>query len=169
MQGTPLSPFAALDPGAFIVKRVMIMTRPTRFRLFYVLLDAATLVTLISLGRMVADPSSMFEDRPNALIFQVAGVLAVLLPAILIFVRAIRDEFAEQLWQAAAGATLRGLIWIPFALLFLWGIVEGLSGAPDSDLDMVISGTQMLALMLMLQLTLFVLSLQWHRWRTLRE
>jgi hypothetical protein len=144
------------------------MMRPTRFRLFYWLLDAATFVTLISLARMVTDPGSMFSDRPNALIFQIIGVLAVLVPAILIFVRAIRDEFAEQLWQAAAGATLRGLIWIPPALFFMWGLIEGFSGAPEADPDAVISGTQMLGLMLVLQLTVFVLSLQWHRWRATR-
>lgn len=144
------------------------MARPTRFRIFYGLLDLAAVVTLISLGRMLIDPGSMFDDRPNDILFQIVGVLAVVLPAILIFVRSIRDEFAEQLWQAAAGATLRGLIWVPFVLFFLWGVAEGFNGAPESDPDALISGTEMLGLMLMLQLTLFVLSLQWHRWRATR-
>ena len=144
------------------------MTRPIRFRLFYWLLDAATAVTLISVGRMLVNPASILSEAPDPLLFKILGVFAVLLPAVMIFVRSIRDEFAEQLWQAAAGATLRGLIWIPLALFFVWGLIEGFSGAPNTDPDTVISGTQMLGLILILQLTLFVLSLQWHRWRAMR-
>lgn len=144
------------------------MTRPARFRLFFWLLDAATLVTLFSVGRYLYSPHLIFDGRSSNVVAQILGVLAVLLPAILIFARFIRDEFAEQLWQAAAGATLRGLIWVPFALLFFWGVVDGFSGAPQSNPSAEIDGTQMLALMLMLQLTLFVLSLQWHRWRATR-
>lgn len=144
------------------------MTQPTRFRLFYWLLDAATAATLFSVARYLYDPALIFASRSENALGSIIGLLAVLLPAILIFVRSIRDEFAEQLWQAAAGATLRGLIWIPFLLFFLWGVAEGLSGSPASDPNTVINGTQMLGLMLMLQLTLFILALQWHRWRATR-
>jgi hypothetical protein len=141
------------------------MTRPTRFRLFYLLLDAASVMTLLSLGRMLADPASIFREDTDMIVWRVLGALALLLPAILIFVRTIRDEFAEQLWQAAAGTTMRGLIWIPFAMFFLWGLIEGIMGSPSADPNAIISGTQMLAMILTGQLTLFVLSLQWHRWR----
>lgn len=144
------------------------MTRPTRYRLFYWLLDAATVVTLVSFARYAVNPALLLADEGESGWMLAIGILSVVLTAVLIFVRTIRDEYAEQLWQAAAGTTMRGLIWVPLVLFFVWGFVEGVSGSPNQDPDDVISGTQMLSLMLSLQLTIFLLSLQWHRWRATR-
>jgi hypothetical protein len=149
------------------------MPRIDRYRLYFLLMDLATLMVGVSIGQAILQPQSLTATPvdPSPLDLGIAAVI-ILLPTSLIFASRMRDEFAEILWQKAAASTIKGLVIVPFIALFVAGIVAGFreaGGAPATPMPLdVVSGATLFGWAWMLMLSLFVLTFQWHRWRGTR-
>lgn len=146
------------------------MSSRLRYRLYFLLMDLATLMVVVSLGQAIVQPHTIAAApvAPSPIALTIAAIM-ILLPTSLIFAKGMRDEFAETLWQKAAGSTIKGLVIIPFIALFIAGIVAGVreaGGAAETPMPLdAISGSTLFGWIWMLMLGLFVLSFQWHRWR----
>ncbi len=146
------------------------MPRIDRYRVYFLLMDFATLSVGVSIVQALLSPAALTETptNPTPLDLAVAAVI-ILLPTTLIFAHRMRDEFAEVLWQKAAASTIKGLVIVPFIALFVAGIVAGFreaGGAPPTPMPLdAVSGTTLFGWAWMLMLSLFVLTFQWHRWR----
>jgi hypothetical protein len=158
----------------------MTMTRLNRHDLFYRLMDASFVVQLLWLGnsvwRITTERQSWSDPvKSIAITF---FVLSILIPAILIFCRFMRDDFTEQLWQKTAGSVLKCLVILPVPIAFfvslalVMGAIHIPVGASLTGSDRTV-GTingivRSMVLLWILTPVLFTFAFQWHRWRASR-
>lgn len=159
------------------------MNRVTRHTLYYRLMDFSLVGNLLSFSVAIAIAATGRDVVPALIqpIFTFVGVASLIIPALLIFQRWMRDDFSEMLWQRTAGTVLKLLIILPIPLAIGWGmwIAEGNSdlaqprmniGNPsDPVVSAVVQGmVQSLVYLWVATPILFTFAFQWHRWRASR-
>jgi hypothetical protein len=144
-----------------------------RFRAYFVLMNASFFIQLLHVTRKFVEYSTG-TDIPLGPIKGVVVALAmfgVFTPAILIFTRFMRDEFAEVLWQRAAGTVLRALILLPIPAIFFIALSGQLgnyvlrSNVTSLTDASMIGAVRTVATLWLLTPVLFTFAFQWHRWR----
>lgn len=149
--------------------------RAWRYRAYFVVADITTVLALIGLARVVADPGKLIRDDEPASWNVALALLGLFLPLLLVFARSWRDEFAELCWRQSAATTLKGLFLVPVFALFGLGFWAGWNDAHQraaglepvkaaSPLEAYNAGDA-LEWFWFLMITLFVLAFQFHRWR----
>ncbi len=117
------------------------------YRHYSLLMNLAFWILLIGYGRSlllfagIPKPYLLAEWRSFNLAIGSLVLAVQFLLIVLILIRQLRDEYAEQLWQKAAASLIKLLsltpfLWIAFHYLFLHktGFLEWLRAHPDSTL-----------------------------------
>jgi hypothetical protein len=158
------------------------MAKMTRYSLYYRLMDVSFAAGVILLALEIAEygfsmplPEPLYTWLGLSVFF-----IAFFVPAFCVFARFMRDDFAELLWQKAAGTVLKALIILPLPLAFIIGglVVTGQIDVPESEFsDTGISSSDGGAALGVIYSfvyiwvfapIIFTLAFQWHRWRASR-
>jgi hypothetical protein len=159
-----------------------IMAKMTRYSLYYRLMDVSFFAAMVLLLMDIVE--ALLDLTPSESVtlwvgFPLGG-LSFLLPSFCVFARFMRDDFAELLWQKAAGTVLKALIILPLPLAFVFGalIVTGQIDMPESDfsnpnISSSDGGAALGVIFSFIYLWIFTpvifsLAFQWHRWRASR-
>ena len=159
------------------------MPRITRHTLYYRLMDVSFLGLLLVVIDTLLRETSRYQLFPAAFDtpFSIAGLTCLIIPALLIFQRWMRDDFSEMLWQRTAGTVLKLLVLLPVPAAIAAGLAmaAGQDGnvsevvALDHALDpltnaMMYGMVRALVYLWILTPMLFTFAFQWHRWRASR-
>jgi hypothetical protein len=161
---------------------LMSMARITRYSLYYRLMDISFVSAAISLCSEIIEYgfNLTLSDEVSDWLFWPIIITGLFIPAFCVFARFMRDDFAEMLWQKAAGTVLKALIILPVPLAFIVGmmVATGQIDVPESNFtDPAISESDGgAALGIILSFTymwviapvVFTFAFQWHRWRASR-
>ena len=150
-------------PGRFFESPIM--SRFDRHLAYFRLLDVAFVLQLMMVASEVIEWFGIDVERWGAFFYVLLalGVIGLLIPAALIFLRSWRDEFTEELWQKAAGTTLKALIILPIPVAIAFGILAD-RPAPEED-TAVLGAIRILAYLWTMAPMAFTFAFQWHRWR----
>lgn len=153
-----------LAPTAFSFRKTD-MARFNRHRAYFVLLDIAFGLQLFMLSTELLDLVDIDVRSFGALFYLLVAlaVIGLILPVFLIFARRWRDEFAEQLWQRAAGTTVKALVLLPLPATFL--VTYQLRQPDLAGVSAWEAGVRVLVYLWLLAPLAFTFALQWHRWR----
>lgn len=149
------------------------MIRIDRHRLFYRLIDVAFAIQLLVIGTELVGAAGLLEVEFGRYIWfgAVIAAFGLIIPALLIFLRSMRDEFTEMLWQKTAGTVLKALIILPIPVMIAVGLATldppG-SGMMRVDADRVAFEGMLNAAVYLWMVTpvVFTFAFQWHRWRS---
>jgi glucan phosphoethanolaminetransferase (alkaline phosphatase superfamily) len=159
------------------------MTAMNRHTLYYRLMDFSALGLLLSFGVSAAMNVTGRDLVPEMVqpVFTVIGLLSLVIPALLIFQRWMRDDFSEMLWQRTAGTVLKLLITLPIPIAVGWAVwianqdpeaLNTLAHRIDPSQPVVfalLQGVIQSAVYLWIATpVLFTAVFQWHRWRASR-
>ncbi|UVO53966.1 hypothetical protein [Sphingomonas sp. SUN039] len=156
------------------------MARINRHDLYYRLIDISFVVQLFCLAQFFVRIVSgrVFLSGAAKSVAVTAFVLSILIPAILIFCRFMRDDFSEQLWQKTAGSVLKCLVILPVPIAFFvsLALATGTIHIPPGSLltdsertTGAINGIiRSMVVLWLLTPALFTFTFQWHRWRASR-
>lgn len=148
----------------------------TRFRLYFVLLDIALAIQLFAILRKVLQA---FDIKPfgdlghHGWLSALQAIFALLIPTILIFMRWMRDDFSEALWQKTAGSVLKLLVILlmPAAFALAWhtgendAAISAISAIGEADAADFQKPYVALIVQWVLVPFAFTFCFQWHRWR----
>jgi hypothetical protein len=160
----------------------MKMAKMTRYSLYYRLMDVGFAAGALLLALEIAEygfsmplPEPLYTPLGLAMFF-VSFVTATFC----VFARFMRDDFAELLWQKAAGTVLKALFILPIPLAILIGllVIQGNIDVPDADFSApgisqsdggaVIGIIYSFIYVWVFAPILFTFAFQWHRWRASR-
>lgn len=146
-----------------------------QFRHYFLLVNLATLFSLIVAGLELFDPEVAFEGaaRPIQLLFALATVAAVILMLIVVFGKSLRDEFAEECWRGAAMSTVKFLAAAPPVTIVIDAVIRVL--AKDGVLAFGAGGIfpgddagEAVGTVWTVTLAVYFLAFQYHRWEASR-
>ena len=141
-----------------------------RYRVYFILMDVLTAVTLVSLFQFATGP--MLEGRAfkSDVLHAIVGTVAPPIAAFLMLAGSWRDEFAELCWQKAAATTVKWLFLAPLLILLIMAAARLAGVLPEAVRTWLIEarGVEVASAFLTALLTLFTLAFQYRRWRESR-
>lgn len=156
------------------------MPRINRHALYYQLIDVSfvgqvAIIAVSVVERLIG--RQLFPDAIQAP-YLVVSFLCLLIPALLVFQRWMRDDFSEMLWQRTAGTVLKLLVALPIPIAVVAGLALIYRGADafgnaltlDNGRDPLVNAAVLGVVRALVYLwaatpILFTFAFQWHRWQ----
>ena len=146
-----------------------------QFRHYFLLIDLATLFSLIVAALELFDPEVAFEGpaRSMQLLFALATIAAVILMLVVVFGKSLRDEFAEECWRGAAMSTVKFLAAAPPIAIVIDAVIRVLAkdGVLASGASGIFPGDdagEAVGTVWAVTLAVYFLAFQYHRWQASR-